>query len=78
MDIEKRVSDLEKIVAELMVRLLRTEDKLFDAKDRLRELEGDSVIALAAYYRTHPETLLALDRIDELLGVRPGKDKQES
>jgi hypothetical protein len=76
MDSEKRASDLEKIVADLSVRFMYLEDKLFDARDRIRELEHDSLIALAAYYRTHPEALADMRRIDELLGIEPSGKKQ--
>lgn len=75
MTTEKRVADLETAVADLLVRLHYAEDKLFEATDRIRELERDSFIALAAFYRTHPETLVDLDKIDALLGTSPSGKK---
>jgi hypothetical protein len=69
-DLEKRISCLERIVADLAVRFSYIEDKLFDARDRINDLEGDSVIALSAYYRTHPEAVSDIRRAIELLGAK--------
>jgi len=71
MDDEKRISDLERIVADLAVRFSYIEEKLFDARDRINDLEDDSLMALSAYYRTHPEAVSDMRRALELLGGKP-------
>jgi len=75
---EKRLRCVEQLVAKLGVENIYIMDRLEAAMERIRELEDSQLIALAAYYKTHPEVIHDLDKVDAILGVGPDKKNPQS
>jgi hypothetical protein len=74
MDHERRIAELERKFEALNRILLEVSVKVGGIKRQLAGFEATEYAALGAFFKTHPQSLDDLDRIERLVG-RPKDDR---